>query len=154
MLNLQNPTSSSFCIFTHAIKLQIIRKKATTSRCDDLRVEGTVTGKLLNPQRLLLARIWIHPYSRHPPCFRTTVKSARMRTRRSGWPLPSTASGRPAPTHLLSMLRERVGHPHHHAGAGILVLRQVNAGHPLQRKQRVSARPPNRLTLPPDRERS
>lgn len=64
-----------------------------------------------------------------------------IRTPGGGWPVhrctasPGTGRPRPPPTHLLGLLRERVGRSHHHAGVGVRVLRQVDAGHPLPRQE-------------------
>lgn len=59
-------------------------------------------------------------------------------------------SSRSAGTHLLGLLGEGVSWPHHHAGTGIRVLRQVNTGHPLPRREEgaLGARSPELPTLP------
>lgn len=50
-------------------------------------------------------------------------------------PHSALAAPRPPPTHLLGLLGEGVGRSHHHVGAGVRVLRQVDAGHPLIRRE-------------------
>lgn len=61
--------------------------------------------------------------------------SAKRRHTPGGSSSQGTGPPRPPPTHLLGLLGEGVGRSHHHVGAGVRVLRQVDAGHPLQRRE-------------------
>lgn len=61
-------------------------------------------------------------------------------------PHPAPAAPHPRLTHLLGLLGEGVGRSHHHVGTGVRVLRQVDAGHPLPRREEraLAARAPER----------
>lgn len=117
---------------------------------------------------------WIFAF---PFCLNHTSRASHHRTRGGGWWMHSTfsstagnaigcnscAAGKrdptaarnrgtvPARSHLLGLLGEGLCGSHHHAGAGLLVLGQVDAGDPLRGKRAVSAGPGARSAPPPSR---